>query len=131
MKKKNIFQNQSQEIISLFEMAESRSKVMCIPMDYAKKDHMVMFCNGNNLKVRNWKNYSKTIFKFLTFRLSKIRWMANCTWLIKSRNLVGIMESSFSMPFLEAKTAVPMLTILRVTFRLFLLCVQTIGWLLE
>jgi transposase len=52
MKKKSIFQNQSQEIITLFEMAENRSKVMCIPMDYAKKDHMVMFCNGNGKIIR-------------------------------------------------------------------------------
>lgn len=52
MKKKNIFQNQSQEILSLFEMAENRSKVMCIPMDYAKKDHMVMFCDGNGKIIR-------------------------------------------------------------------------------
>jgi hypothetical protein len=37
MKKKNIFQNQSQEILAIFEMAGNRSKVMCIPMDYAKK----------------------------------------------------------------------------------------------
>ena len=52
MKKKNIFENQSQEIITLFEMADNRSKVMCIPMDYAKKDHMVMFCNGNGKIIR-------------------------------------------------------------------------------
>lgn len=52
MKKKNIFQNQSQEILSLFEMAGDRSKVMCVPMDYAKKDHMVMFCNGNGRIIR-------------------------------------------------------------------------------
>lgn len=47
MKKRNIYQGQSQEIISLFESAGNREKVMCIPMDYAKKDHVVMFCNGN------------------------------------------------------------------------------------
>ena len=52
MKKRNIFQNQSQEILTLFEMAKDRSKVMCIPMDYAKKDHMVMFCNGNGKILR-------------------------------------------------------------------------------
>jgi len=52
MKKKNIFQNQSQEILTLFETAENRSKVMCVPMDYAKKDHMVMFCNGNGKILR-------------------------------------------------------------------------------
>ena len=47
MRKRNIYRNQSQEIISLFESAGDRNKVMCIPMDYAKKDHVVMFCNGN------------------------------------------------------------------------------------
>ena len=47
MKKRNIYQNQSQELLSLFEAAGSSAKVMCVPMDYAKKDHLVMFCNGH------------------------------------------------------------------------------------
>ena len=47
MKTRNIYQNQSQELLSLFEEAGSSSKVMCVPMDYAKKDHLVMFCNGH------------------------------------------------------------------------------------
>jgi len=46
MKNRTIYRNQSQEIIGLFESAGDRNKVMCIPMDYAKKDHVVMFCNG-------------------------------------------------------------------------------------
>ena len=46
MKKRNIYQNQSQELLQLFEEAGSSEKVMCVPMDYAKKDHLVMFCNG-------------------------------------------------------------------------------------
>jgi hypothetical protein len=46
MKKRNIYQNRSQELLSLFEQAGNSSKVMCIPIDFAKKDHMVMFCNG-------------------------------------------------------------------------------------
>ncbi len=52
MKRRNIFQNQSQEILSLFETVEDKSKVMCVPMDYAKKDHVVMFCNGNGRILR-------------------------------------------------------------------------------
>jgi len=52
MKKRNIYQNQSQEILSLFEKAGNRTKVMCIPMDYAKKDHVVMFCNGHGDVIR-------------------------------------------------------------------------------
>ena len=46
MKKRNIFLNRSQELLRLFEQAGSGSKIMCVPMDYAKKDHVVMFCNG-------------------------------------------------------------------------------------
>ena len=52
MKKRNIYHNQSQEILSLFEDAGSSIKVMCIPMDYAKNDHVVMFCNGNGDIIR-------------------------------------------------------------------------------
>ena len=46
MKKKNIYVNQSQELLKLFEEAGNSAKVMCVPMDYAKKDHIVMFCDG-------------------------------------------------------------------------------------
>jgi transposase len=46
MKKRNIYQNRSQELFHLFEKAGNNSKVMCVPIDYAKKDHVVMFCNG-------------------------------------------------------------------------------------
>ena len=52
MKKRNIYQNQSQELLSLFEAAGNSAKVMCVPMDYAKKDHLVMFCNGHGDIVR-------------------------------------------------------------------------------
>jgi len=52
MKKRSIFKNQSQEILNLFETVDNRSKVMCIPIDYAKKDHTVMFCNGNGRIIR-------------------------------------------------------------------------------
>ena len=46
MKKKTIYSTQSQELLRLFEEAGNSSKIMCVPMDYAKKDHVVMFCNG-------------------------------------------------------------------------------------
>ncbi len=46
MKKRNIYVNQSQELITLFEEAGNSAKIMCVPIDYAKKDHVVMFCNG-------------------------------------------------------------------------------------
>jgi transposase len=46
MKRRNIYQNQSQELLHLLEEAGSSEKVICVPMDYAKSDHLVMFCNG-------------------------------------------------------------------------------------
>ena len=39
MKKRNIYQNQSQELLHLFEEAGNSDKVMCVPLDYAKRDH--------------------------------------------------------------------------------------------
>jgi transposase len=52
MKKRTIYANQSQELLSLFEEAGNGAKVMCVPIDYAKKDHVVMFCNGHGDIVR-------------------------------------------------------------------------------
>jgi hypothetical protein len=46
MKKPNIYPDRSQELLTLFEQAENNKKVMYVPIDYAKKDHLVMFCNG-------------------------------------------------------------------------------------
>jgi hypothetical protein len=46
MKKKNIYENRNQELLALFEGAGNNSKIMCVPIDHAKKDHVVMFCNG-------------------------------------------------------------------------------------
>jgi transposase len=46
MKKRTIYTNQSQELHHLFEQAGNGGKLICVPMDYAKKDHVVMFCNG-------------------------------------------------------------------------------------
>jgi hypothetical protein len=46
MKKRNIYQDRSQELSHLFEQAGSSSRIMCVPIDYAKKDHVAMFCNG-------------------------------------------------------------------------------------
>jgi len=39
VKERNIYQNQSQELLSLFDQAADNPKVMCVPIDHAKKDH--------------------------------------------------------------------------------------------
>jgi hypothetical protein len=52
MKKTGIYPDQSQELLTLFEKAGNPSKLMCVPIDYAKKDHLVMFCNGNGEVLR-------------------------------------------------------------------------------
>jgi len=73
MKKRNIYLNRSQELLSLFEEAGSGAKVMCVPMDYAKKDHVVMFCNGYGDIVRKpfcVKNSPKGV-KYLTDQVTR------------------------------------------------------------
>jgi len=52
MKKSSIYPNRSQELLNLFEKAGNPSKLMCVSIDYAKKDHLVMFCNGNGEVLR-------------------------------------------------------------------------------
>lgn len=52
MKNSSIYPNRSQELLALFEKAGNPSKLMCVPIDYAKKDHLVMFCNGNGEVLR-------------------------------------------------------------------------------
>ena len=46
MNKKNIFTRGYQELVKLFESAGSMKKVLCVPLDYAKKIHMALCCNG-------------------------------------------------------------------------------------
>lgn len=43
----SIFSAQSKDLRKLFEQAGHRSKVLCAPLDYAKKQHTVLFCNGH------------------------------------------------------------------------------------
>ena len=62
MKKKSIYTNQSQELLHLFEDAGNSSKIMCVPMDYAKKDHVVMLCNGYGRILSQFKNSDRSIF---------------------------------------------------------------------
>jgi hypothetical protein len=46
MKKPSIYPDRSQELLALFEQAGNNKKIMCVAIDYAKRDHFVMFCNG-------------------------------------------------------------------------------------
>jgi hypothetical protein len=73
MKKRNIYPNRSQQLLSLFEEAVNGAKVMCVPMDYAKKDHVVMFCNGYGDIVRkpfSVKNSPEGV-KYLTDQVTR------------------------------------------------------------
>lgn len=60
MKRRTIFQQQSQELIQIYEEAGNSKKVLVVAMDYAKKEHTVMFCNGNGDILRKpfavWNN---------------------------------------------------------------------------
>jgi hypothetical protein len=73
MKKTTIYSNQSQELLRLFEEAGNNSKMMCVPIDYAKKDHIVMFCNGYGDILRkpfSVKNSPEGV-KYLTEQVSR------------------------------------------------------------
>ena len=52
MKKKSIFQQQSQELMQIYEEAGNSKKVLVVAMDYAKKEHTIMFCNGDGYILR-------------------------------------------------------------------------------
>ncbi len=47
MKKRSIYGQRSQELLRIYEEAGTSKKVLVGAIDYAKKDHVVMFCNGN------------------------------------------------------------------------------------
>jgi len=47
MKKRSIYGQQSQELLRIYEEAGTSKKVLIGAIDYAKIDHVVMFCNGN------------------------------------------------------------------------------------
>ena len=57
MKKSDIYQNQSLELLRLFEEAGNSGKVMCVPIDYAKSDHTVMFCSGVTSGEKVYQNH--------------------------------------------------------------------------
>ncbi len=47
MSKGSIWGRQSQELLRVFEDAGSSTKVLCVPLDYAKREHLALMCNGN------------------------------------------------------------------------------------
>lgn len=52
MAKRSIFTRQNQTLIDLFNDAEHPDKVLCVPLDYAKKTHMALCCNGSGRVLR-------------------------------------------------------------------------------
>jgi transposase len=42
----NIFSSKNQELIRIFEDAGRPAKVLCVPLDYAKRWHTALFCDG-------------------------------------------------------------------------------------
>ena len=43
MNNRSIFQQQSQELMKIYEQAAHSKKVMVVAIDYAKKEHTIMF----------------------------------------------------------------------------------------
>lgn len=49
---KSIFQRANPAILELFQKAGDPAKVLCIPIDYAKRQHTALACNGAGLQLR-------------------------------------------------------------------------------
>ncbi|NCD26746.1 MAG: IS110 family transposase [Deltaproteobacteria bacterium] len=49
---KSIFQRANPAILELFEKAGSPEKVLCVPIDYAKREHTALACNGAGHQLR-------------------------------------------------------------------------------
>lgn len=43
---KSIYTNAEPKLLKLFEQAGNLRKILCVPLDFAKQAHSVMFCNG-------------------------------------------------------------------------------------
>jgi len=56
----SIFQRSNPAIEKLFSDAGSPKKVMCIPIDYAKKQHTALVCNGEGMQLRGAFNVHNT-----------------------------------------------------------------------
>ena len=56
----SIFQRSNPAIEKLFVSAGSPKKVMCIPIDYAKRQHTALVCNGDGMQLRGPFNIHNT-----------------------------------------------------------------------
>lgn len=56
----SIFQRSNPAIEKLFAKAGKPEKVMCIPIDYAKRQHTALVCNGSGLQLRGPFNIHNT-----------------------------------------------------------------------
>jgi len=56
----SIFQRANPAIEKLFADAGSPKKVMCIPIDYAKRQHTALVCNGEGMQLRGVFNIHNT-----------------------------------------------------------------------
>ena len=56
----SIFQRSNPAIEKLFARAGSPKKIMCVPIDYAKRQHTALVCNGDGLQLRGPFNIHNT-----------------------------------------------------------------------
>lgn len=56
----SIFQSSNPAIEKLFQEAGSPKKVMCVPIDYAKRQHTALVCNGEGMQLRGTFNIHNT-----------------------------------------------------------------------
>jgi transposase len=49
---KSIFPRKNQNLLDLFESAKHPGKVVCVPIDYAKKSHTALICDGGGRRLK-------------------------------------------------------------------------------
>jgi transposase len=99
---KGIFKQRNQDISDLFEAAGHPSKVMCVAIDYAKKTHTAIICNGQGNRLKASFNVHNTP-EGLTFLTEKVH--ALCTKHCISREHVfmgGEDCGTFALNFIHA-----------------------------
>ena len=71
---KSIFPRENQKVVDLFDSAKHPSKVACVALDYAKKTHTALICDGDGrrLKAAFSVDNSPEGIDFLTDRIEKI-----------------------------------------------------------
>lgn len=97
-----IFRQRNQELSNLFEAAGHPAKVMCVAMDYAKKTHTVIICNGEGRRLKASFNVHNTP-EGLAFLTEKVHGLCSKHKISKEHVFMGGEDcGTFALNFIHA-----------------------------